>query len=153
MIGVDPKTSARMARVRSRDTTPELALRKELHRRGRRYFVHRRLLGDRRTVDLAFPGPKVAVFIDGCFWHSCPDHGTSSHTNADWWLRKLAANVARDRRTDEELEAAGWRVVRVWEHEGVTAAADRVEEALPHRTMPAGSAKDIVLPDRGDRST
>lgn len=129
-MAVDPKVSARMARVRSRDTVAELALRRELHRRGRRFFVQRKLLGDRRTVDVVFPRAKVAVFVDGCFWHSCPRHGTSSHTNSAWWAEKLTRNVERDRRTNTELHSAGWTVVRVWEHESVSAAADAVEAAL-----------------------
>lgn len=129
-MDVDPATSARMARVRSRDTTAELAVRRELHRRGRRFFVNRRLLGDRRTVDVVFPSGKVAVFVDGCFWHVCPRHGTGSHTNTQWWSDKLARNVERDRRTDADLRAAGWTVVRIWEHEGIQAAADLVEAAL-----------------------
>lgn len=131
---VDPKVSARMARVRTRDTAAEMALRRELHRRGRRFFVQRKLLGDRRTVDLVFPRSKVAVFVDGCFWHACPRHGTSSHTNAQWWSDKLARNVERDRRTDWDLAQSGWTVLRLWEHESVSAAADAVERLLPART-------------------
>lgn len=127
---VDPKTSARMARVRSRDTAAELALRRELHRRGRRFFVQRHLLGDRRTVDVVFPAARVAVFVDGCFWHSCPRHGTQSHTNSRWWAEKLARNVERDRRTTVELAALGWTVVRIWEHESIESAADIVEATL-----------------------
>ncbi|WP_231496063.1 very short patch repair endonuclease [Cellulomonas sp. HZM] len=129
-MDVNPKTSARMARVRSRDTTPEMALRRELHRRGRRFYVNRRLLGDRRTADIVFPRARLAVFVDGCFWHMCPRHGTQSHTNSDWWREKLSGNVERDRRTDVDLAAAGWAVLRVWEHDSVAGAAEAVEEAL-----------------------
>lgn len=130
MTTADPRLSARMARVRSRDTTAEVALRRELHRRGRRFFVQRHVLGDRRSVDIVFPGARLAVFVDGCFWHACPDHGTTSHTNTEWWREKLERNVARDRRADADLAAAGWIVVRVWEHEAITSAADRVEAVL-----------------------
>lgn len=125
--------SARMARVRQRDTAPELALRRELHRRGRRYFVNRSPLGGRRRADIVFPSARVAIFVDGCFWHSCPLHGTYPRSNASWWRDKLAANVARDRDTDVTLTAAGWLVIRVWEHEDVADAADIVEAALAPR--------------------
>jgi DNA mismatch endonuclease (patch repair protein) len=116
---------------RSRDTVPELALRRELHRRGLRYRVnHRPLPGLRCTPDILFTRARVAVFVDGCFWHRCPEHATSPAANGAWWRDKLAANVARDRRNDAQLNTAGWRVVRVWEHEDVGQAADRVMEAV-----------------------
>lgn len=126
----DPVTSARMARVRNRDTAPELAVRRELHRRGRRFFVQRPLFGTRRRADILFPKAKVAVLVDGCFWHSCPEHATRPKRNAEWWAEKLATNVRRDRETDRLLAEAGWSVVRIWEHETPTAAADRVEDVL-----------------------
>ena len=149
---VDPKTSARMKRVRSRDTLAELALRRELHRRGRRFFVQRHILRDRRTVDIVFPTAKLAVFVDGCFWHACPLHGTQSHTNTVWWQEKLARNVQRDRCTDNQLQAAGWNVIRVWEHENASDAADRVEIALRKtasrdgRVHSSGPSRLAVLP-------
>lgn len=126
----DPATSARMAQVRNRDTAAEVAVRRELHRRGLRYFVQRAVLPGRRRVDIVFPTARVAVYVDGCFWHSCPHHATAPKTNAQWWAEKLARNVARDRTTDAELRAAGWCVLRVWEHEEAASAADRVEAAL-----------------------
>lgn len=127
----DPRTSARMSRQRRRDTAPEVALRKELHRRGRRFFVDKAPLpGMRRRADLLFPRLRVAVYVDGCFWHSCPLHATHPKNNAEWWAAKLAANVRRDRDTDTRLRAAGWTVVRVWEHEDSVVAATRVEDAL-----------------------
>ena len=129
-----PATRDRMSAQRRRDTAPELALRRELHRRGRRYRVDRAPLpGLRRRADLVFPTARVAVFVDGCFWHRCPVHATAPRHNARWWAEKLDANVARDRDTDAHLIAAGWTVVRVWEHEDVAAAADAVEAALPRR--------------------
>lgn len=127
----DAATSARLSKQRRRDTKPEVALRRELHRRGLRYFVDRApFKGLRRRADLVFPRRKVAVYVDGCFWHSCPEHATKPRNNAQWWADKLAANVARDRNTDERLEAEGWSVVRVWEHEPVADAADKVVRAL-----------------------
>ena len=130
VVEVDPRRSRNMAAIRSRDTAAELALRRELHRRGRRFYVNRRVLGDRRSVDLVFPRLHVAVFVDGCFWHACPQHSKPPRINTDYWSPKLARNVERDRRTDAELRAAGWAVVRVWEHESLDAAASRVEAAL-----------------------
>lgn len=127
----DPRTSARMSRQRRRDTAPEVSLRRELHRRGLRFFVDRAPLPAlRRRADLVFPRRHVAVYVDGCFWHRCPLHATDPKNNAQWWADKLAANVRRDRDTDAALTAAGWTVVRVWEHEEVSAAADRVERAV-----------------------
>ncbi|GAA5045533.1 very short patch repair endonuclease [Nocardia callitridis] len=127
----DAATSARMARQRRTGTKPELALRRELHRRGLRYFVDRApLRGQRRRADLVFPRSRVAVYVDGCFWHRCPRHATDPKNNAEWWATKLAGNVARDRATDDTLANAGWRVVRVWEHESPIEAADRVQATI-----------------------
>lgn len=126
-----PALSSRMSRAKRRDTAPEMLLRRELHRRGRHFRVVMKVPGNnRRTIDIAFPRQKLAVFVDGCFWHGCPDHGTAPTANSQWWQQKLAANVARDRDTDRLLDRAGWSVVRVWEHEPLDDAADRVEEAL-----------------------
>lgn len=127
----DAATSARMSRQRRAHTAPELALRRELHRRGLRYFVDRApLRGQRRRADLVFPRRRIAVYVDGCFWHRCPDHATEPKNNAAWWAEKLAGNVARDRATDTALRAAGWRVIRIWEHEDPVLAADRVQSAV-----------------------
>ncbi|ANS25181.1 very short patch repair endonuclease [Rhodococcus opacus] len=131
MPATDPATSARMRAQRRRDTAPELALRRELHRRGVRYYVDRApMKGVRRRADLVFPRRKVAVYVDGCFWHSCPQHATFPKNNAQWWAEKLAGNVTRDRDTDTRLTDAGWTVVRIWEHENPVVAANRVQEAL-----------------------
>ena len=131
MPATDPTTSARMRAQRRRDTAPELALRRELHRRGVRYYVDRApMKGVRRRADLVFPRRKVAVYVDGCFWHSCPQHATFPKNNAQWWAEKLAGNVTRDRDTDTRLTDAGWTVVRIWEHENPVVAANRVQEAL-----------------------
>jgi DNA mismatch endonuclease (patch repair protein) len=125
--------SERMSRQARTGTSPEWLLRRELHRRGLRYRVNYAFLIHgltRRRCDLAFTRRRVAVFVDGCFWHACPEHATSPKENAAWWRAKLEANAARDRDTDERLTRAGWQVVRVWEHESVASAADKVEAAL-----------------------
>ncbi len=148
----DARTSARMSRQRRRDTAPEVALRRELHRRGLRFYVDRAPLpGVRRRADLVFPRRRVAVYVDGCFWHRCPLHATDPKNNAQWWADKLAANVQRDRDTDSGLTAAGWTVVRVWEHEDPIAAATRVEEALAPVAPPAGEAPPEI--SGGDSDT
>ena len=120
-----------MSTARRRDTAPELALRRALHARGLRYRVTYPVPGNRlRTIDIAFTRAKVAVFVDGCFWHGCPDHGTQPRANAGWWATKLAANAARDRDTDRLLTEAGWTVLRVWEHEAPEVAATRVLDVV-----------------------
>lgn len=119
---------------RSRDTTPELALRRLLHAQGFRYRVAASpLKGVRRTADLVFGPARVAVFVDGCFWHRCPDHGTLPKTNSNYWKPKFERNVERDRETDALLAASGWISVRVWEHEDPKRAADRVVRILESR--------------------
>lgn len=126
-----PEALRRMQRQRRSDTRPELDLRRELHRRGLRYRVDTKVLtGLRRRADIVFPRQKVAVFVDGCFWHACPEHGTSPKANAGWWQEKLDANVRRDRDTDRRLREAGWTPVRIWEHEDPIEAADLVEQHL-----------------------
>ena len=120
-----------MSRQARRDTRPELTLRRELHRRGFRYRVHRRPMpAIRREADAVFVRQRVAVFVDGCWWHQCPDHGTVPKTNTSWWQEKLDRNAARDRETDRLLTDAGWRVIRIWEHEVPGVAADKVQAAL-----------------------
>lgn len=126
-----PAVAARMAAQRRRDTAPEVALRRLLHRAGARYRVEHPVPGmPRRTVDIAFTRQRVAVFVDGCFWHGCPDHSRPTRSNTGWWADKLAANGARDRSTTAHLEAAGWTVLRVWEHEEPAVAAGRVLDVL-----------------------
>jgi DNA mismatch endonuclease (patch repair protein) len=117
-----------------RDTKPELAVRRVLHRRGLRYRVDLRPIPEVRSrADLVFTRARVAVYIDGCFWHRCPIHSTAPKANARWWADKLGANVARDRAIDRRLAEAGWLVVRVWEHEDPESAADRIEAAVRER--------------------
>jgi DNA mismatch endonuclease (patch repair protein) len=107
-----------MQRQRRRDTKPEVEIRRLLHASGVRFRIDAVLEADLRARgDIVWRGRKVVVFVDGCFWHGCPEHATQPKANADWWRDKLAGNVARDRRTDAELTARGWRVLRYWEHE------------------------------------
>jgi DNA mismatch endonuclease (patch repair protein) len=120
-----------MQTTRRRDTRAELLLRRELHRRGRRFRVDiPPLPGLRRRADIVFTRQRLAVYVDGCFWHRCPEHGTVPLHNREWWSAKLQANETRDRDTDRRLCEAGWRVVRVWEHLAAAEAADDVERAL-----------------------
>jgi DNA mismatch endonuclease (patch repair protein) len=120
---------------RKRDTKPEVRLRSALHRRGLRFRKdHPLRLGTVRVrPDIVFTRGKVAVFVDGCFWHSCPDHGRRPGRNLDYWIPKLDNNVARDRRVDAALDAEGWDVVRIWEHEDVETSAARIAAVLDRR--------------------
>ena len=119
-----------MKTAKRRDTKPELALRSALHRKGLRFFVDRPIVGTRRRADIVFPTQRVAVFVDGCFWHSCPKHGTTPRRNRDWWVDKLAANTARDVDTDRVLRENGWTPIRFFEHEDPEGAADIVYEVI-----------------------
>jgi len=119
--------SGRMSRQRRRDTQPEVAIRKLLHAMGLRFRVTMPIPGlPRRTMDIAFTRARVAIFVDGCFWHVCPQHATSPTANSDWWYRKLTANQARDAATNDYLRSHGWRVVRIWEHEDPVQAANLI---------------------------
>ena len=120
-----------MARFGRRDTAPELAVRCELHRRGRRFFVDRQVSRRCRVrPDLVFPRARVAVFVDGCFWHHCEEHVQLPKANAELWRRKLLAIRQRDARNQAILTAEGWSVLRSWEHEYPATIADRVEHEL-----------------------
>ncbi|WP_374204927.1 very short patch repair endonuclease [Pseudonocardia sp. WMMC193] len=126
-----PGVRRSMRSNKGRDTGPELALRSAVHALGLRYRVNARpLKGVRRTADLVFSRARVAVFLDGCFWHGCPEHHTVAKTNGEFWARKVSENRRRDRDTDAKLAAAGWRSVRVWEHEDPVVAAERVRAAV-----------------------
>jgi DNA mismatch endonuclease (patch repair protein) len=123
--------SLRLSRQATRDTRPELELRRALHARGFRYRLHvKPISGLRTTVDIVFPSRRVAIFVDGCFWHRCPLHATFPKTNADWWAAKLQRNAQRDAEAGRRLADEGWTVVRVWEHESADDAADRIESLL-----------------------
>jgi DNA mismatch endonuclease (patch repair protein) len=124
--------SRRMRRNTRTDTRPEAIVRSELHRRGLRFRKDLPLRLPKRIVrpDIVFTRAKLAVFIDGCFWHACPTHGNQPRTNTDYWQGKLAINIARDRVVDKELTTYGWHVLRAWEHEHPADVATRVLEAL-----------------------
>jgi DNA mismatch endonuclease (patch repair protein) len=116
---------------KARDTKPELAVRRLLHARGLRYRVdHRPIMEVRSRADIAFTRRKIAVFIDGCFWHVCPIHATHPKANAEYWAPKLARNVERDAEVTVKLEAAGWTVLRYWEHEAPGDVAAAIEGVL-----------------------
>jgi len=143
--------SANMRAIRRADTKPEMALRRALHRMGYRFRKDYRLDlagGTRVRPDIAFTARKVAVFVDGCFWHACPQHGSKPAVNQGYWTPKLARNVARDRTADSALELAGWQVVRLWEHVPLDEAVGVVVTALglpappgPRPSRPARPAR------------
>ncbi|MEU1715153.1 very short patch repair endonuclease [Nocardiopsis dassonvillei] len=126
-----PEVRRAMRSNRSRDTKPEIAVRQELHRRGMRYRVDfRPFEGDRRTVDVAFTRARVAVLIDGCFWHGCPEHYRAPASNVSYWHNKVRRNSERDVRTTNDLTSEGWVVLRFWEHEDPVWIADQVESSI-----------------------
>ena len=106
--------SHNMSRIRGKDTSPELTLRKALWQRGHRYRIHYRLPG---KPDITFISQRLAIFVDGCFWHGCPVHAVKPKTNAKFWNEKLGRNQDRDRKVTVELQDMGWQVFRFWEHE------------------------------------
>jgi DNA mismatch endonuclease (patch repair protein) len=125
-----------MQRQARRDTAPELAIRRELWRRGLRYRVDRSIIDGRRRHDIVFPSQHVAIDVHGCFWHSCPAHGSLPKANREWWQHKLEANRRRDADTTSRLSAAGWTHVVVWEHENVSDAADSIERIVRSANPP-----------------
>lgn len=124
--------SAVMKGNRKADTRPELRLRSALHRNGMRfrkqYLV--KAEGLRVECDVAFPSNKVAVFLDGCFWHGCPEHGKAPRSNVHYWTPKIVGNVARDKRVNDSLQSLGWTVIRLWEHLGIDDCVCRVSSAI-----------------------
>lgn len=142
-----PAVRAVMRGNKGRDTRPELAVRSAVHALGLRYRVGvSPLPGVRRTADLVFPRAKVAVFVDGCFWHGCPEHHRPARRNPEFWSTKIEGNIARDADTDARLRTAGWTVIRIWEHEPPIAAASRVNAVIrghptrEQRTSASGTA-------------
>lgn len=120
---------------RGRDTGPEMAVRRIVHAQGLRYRVDTRpLVAFNRRADLVFTRAKVAVFIDGCFWHGCPDHHTVAKANATYWAEKVATNRERDLDTSERLRAAGWLVLRFWEHQPPSEVAESIVDAVRERS-------------------
>ncbi|MFC5678430.1 very short patch repair endonuclease [Aeromicrobium endophyticum] len=132
------RLSAKMSTLARQDTAPELALRSALHAMGLRYRVQVHVPGNRRRrMDIAFTKVKVAVFVDGCFWHGCLAHGTRPTTNREWWDWKIEGNKARDEDTNRLLAEHGWEVIRVWEHESAVDAAVRVRQVVEARRRPS----------------
>lgn len=125
-----PSSEAALKRMRAakpRDTAPEKALRSVLHSKGLRFRIDQKPNKKlNRKADIVFRSVKVAVFVDGCFWHGCPIHGTQAKANAEFWKNKIEQNQARDLDTNKQLKKAGWRVVRVWEHEDSEKASQKI---------------------------
>jgi DNA mismatch endonuclease (patch repair protein) len=129
-----PEVRSRMQATPRRDTPAELRIRRILHAQGFRYSIDARPIRDsRRRADILFRKAKVAVFIDGCFWHGCPRHGTWPKANADFWRSKIMANRARDSDTNRELGRHGWLVRRFWEHEEPDRAAAKIARCVKLR--------------------
>lgn len=151
----DPRVSERFRRQPRAGTRPEIMLRRTLHALGLRYRVQLSIEGlPRRRADLVFPRRRVAVFVDGCFWHGCPEHFVEPRSNRDWWVEKIAANQTRDRGTNAHLVAMGWTVVRLWEHMPISDMVEAVLAALDQEISPTGTARvkqdeaSLVSPDR-----
>ncbi len=139
MKPLSPAVSARMSRQASKDTAAELAVRRLLHAGGLRYRVEYPVPGmARRRIDVAFTSVRLAVLIDGCFWHGCPEHATQPKSNAEWWRQKLDRNMARDAETTAHLVSAGWEVMRFWEHESAEDVALRIAAAVTRRRTQQG---------------
>ncbi|WP_442814915.1 MULTISPECIES: very short patch repair endonuclease [unclassified Streptomyces] len=120
-----------MQAIKSRDTKPERLIRSLVHAQGLRYRVAARPLPKlRRTADLVFRPTQVAVFVDGCYWHGCPEHYVPPKTNSGYWSDKVTRNVSRDRDTDRQLLEAGWTVLRFWEHESPGACALKIADTV-----------------------
>ena len=131
LLPSSPDTSRRMAKVRQKGTDAEVALRREMYRIGLRYRIDYEVLRKpRRVADIAFPGRKIAIFVDGCFWHGCPEHATWPKRNAEFWQQKIEANRKRDADTNERLRSVGWTVLRFWSHESPTEAARAVARVI-----------------------
>ncbi|RKT83624.1 T/G mismatch-specific endonuclease [Saccharopolyspora antimicrobica] len=123
-----------MQAIRNRDTEPERLIRRLVHARGLRYrLCARPLPGLRRTADMVFRPTKIAVFIDGCYWHGCPEHYKAPRTNPGYWSDKVARNIARDRDTDKQLTESGWLVLRFWEHESAEECVHKIVGAVHSR--------------------
>ncbi|QCU30369.1 very short patch repair endonuclease [Burkholderia pseudomallei] len=134
-----------MAKVRQKATGAEVALRRELYRIGLRYRIDYEVLKKpRRVADIAFPGRRIAIFVDGCFWHGCPEHATWPKRNAEFWRQKIETNRLRDADTNERLRSLGWTVLRFWSHQSPTEAARAVAQ-----TVAMIDSKRFASPPRG----
>jgi DNA mismatch endonuclease (patch repair protein) len=130
-VAVRSEVSRRMSATPGKDNPRERSIRSKLHRQGLRFRVHYRIQElPRRTIDIAFPSARLAVFCDGCFWHGCPEHATTPKTNTAWWRHKIATNINRDADTDARLRATGWRVLRLWEHVPEDEAVELIQRQL-----------------------
>jgi DNA mismatch endonuclease (patch repair protein) len=131
-----------MAATRGTNNRTDRLIRSSLYRQGLRFRIQRRLLpGSTRTVDIVFPRARLAVFIDGCFWHGCPVHGTQAKANRDWWRQKISQNQARDRDTNRRLRKLGWQVLRIWEHEGAERATHKILKTYQKRLQARSNSK------------
>jgi len=155
-----PSVRQRMQATLRRDTPPELKIRSLLHRRGYRFRVDARPLKSQKSrADIVLKRFRVAVYIDGCFWHGCPLHATWPKANASWWREKIESNRYRDARANAVLMASGWVVVRIWEHEDPSTALDRIVHQLESRPIglsgsalpkPSASGKMVPLDGKDD---
>jgi len=142
-----PEASRRMAKIRQKSTGAEVAVRRELYRSALRYRVDLEVLKKpRRVADIAFPGRRIAVFVDGCFWHGCPEHATWPKQNAEFWRQKIEANRLRDADTNSRLFDSGWTVLRFWEHQTPIDVAATIAQTVAQAsarccTLPAGAQK------------
>ncbi len=124
----------RMKAAKPRDTVPEKALRSALFKKGVRYKIDARPVKElNRRADIVFRSAKVAIFVDGCFWHGCPIHGTQAKANAEFWKNKIKQNQIRDEDTNKQLKKAGWRVIRVWEHKNPEKASQKIYNIIMKR--------------------
>jgi DNA mismatch endonuclease, patch repair protein len=131
--------SAQMSRMPRASSKPEVAVRRALHARGFRFRLNRRDLPG--TPDIVLPRWRLAVFIDGCFWHGCPDHGVLPKNNGEWWKSKLAGNAERDARKDRELRELGWHPVHFWEHEDVERVCDAIQDMTASGERPDSESR------------
>jgi DNA mismatch endonuclease (patch repair protein) len=135
---------------RKRDTGPELRIRRRLFSKGYRFFVSRRPLGPGSPVaDIVFPRARLAIFVDGCYWHGCPEHFRVPKVHADYWGPKIRGNRRRDSATDEWLATRGWSSIHVWEHEPVENAVDRIAQFVERVRVEAGYRSESQAPDGG----
>ncbi|RAG83794.1 very short patch repair endonuclease [Streptacidiphilus pinicola] len=147
MTPSSPDVSVRMSLQASQNTRPEVAVRRALRAIGVGYRIHVAVPGKRRrSIDIAFVGPKVAVFIDGCFWHSCPEHGTRPGSNSEQWRAKFARNIERDLDTTAHLEGLGWLVLRFWEHQSPVDVAEQVAAAVAERRRSRPAVRRTAAP-------
>jgi DNA mismatch endonuclease (patch repair protein) len=131
-----PAVRKSMVGNKSRDTKPELMVRRILHASGLRYKVHARPIKDwNRRADMVFPRAKIAIFINGCFWHGCPKHFSAPKTNSEYWASKIMRNVERDSETALRLKSEGWLVIAIWEHENLGKKSEQVVRRIQKRLI------------------